>query len=96
MPKVVNGLSWKFVCMMGMGPKPNLYSMGGDPLTQLIFVNYIFLKFVLQKKRWQWENERKILCWWPTDPLMQLIEHSSLSTALVMSRHTPHPTRRGA
>ena len=96
MPKVVNGLSWKFVCTMGMGPKPNLYSIGGVPLTQLIFVNYIFLKFFLQKKRWQWENERKILCWWPTDPLMQSIEHSSLSTALVTSRHTPHPTRRGA
>ena len=44
----------------------------------------ICLKFVLQKKRWQWENERKIFCWWPTDPLMQSIEHSSLSTALVV------------
>ena len=33
---------------MGMGPRTNLYRIGGDPLTQLIFVNYInfFLIFV--------------------------------------------------
>ena len=30
---------------MGMGPRTNLYSIGGDPLTQLIFLNYIFLNF---------------------------------------------------
>ena len=46
MPKVVNGFSWKFVCTMGMGPRTNLYRIGGDPLTQLIFVNYIFLNFL--------------------------------------------------
>ena len=86
MPKVVNGLSWKFVCKMGMGPMTNLYNIGGDPLTHLNFFNYIFLKFfLLQKKRWQWENERKIFCRWPTDPLMQSIKHSSLSTALVIN-----------
>ena len=45
-PKVVNGLSWKFVCTMGMGPRTNLYRIGGDPLTQLIFFNYIFLNFL--------------------------------------------------
>ena len=28
---------------MGAGPSTNLYSIGGDPLTQLNFVNYIFL-----------------------------------------------------
>ena len=28
---------------MGAGPSTNLYSIGGDPLTQLIFLNYIFL-----------------------------------------------------
>ena len=69
MPKVVNGLSWKFVCTMGMRPKTNLYSIGGDPLTQLNVFNYIFLKFFLQKKCWQWENERKIIVLvtrWPT------------------------------
>ena len=28
---------------MGAGPSTNLYSIGGDPLTQFNFVNYIFL-----------------------------------------------------
>ena len=28
--------------MMGMGPRTNLYNIGGDPLTQLNFVKYIF------------------------------------------------------
>ena len=45
-PKVVNGFSWTFVSNMGTGPSTNLYSIGGDPLTQLIFFNYIFLNFV--------------------------------------------------
>ena len=27
---------------MGMGPRINLYRIGGDPLTQLICFNYIF------------------------------------------------------
>ena len=44
MPKVVNGFSWKFVCTMGMGPRTNLYNIGGDPLTQLIFFYFIFLQ----------------------------------------------------
>ena len=71
MPKVVNGFSWTFICKMGVEPRTNLYNIGGDPLTQLNFVNYIFLKFgFLQKKRWQWENKRKIFCWWPTDPIV--------------------------
>ena len=26
---------------MGMGPRTNVYNIGGDPLTQLIFLNYI-------------------------------------------------------
>ena len=42
-PKVVNGFSWTFVCKMGAGPSTNLYRIGSDPLTQLNFVNYIFL-----------------------------------------------------
>ena len=45
-PKVVNGFSWKFVCTMGMGPRTNLYRIGGDPLTQLIFFNLIFFNFI--------------------------------------------------
>ena len=42
MPKVVNGFSWKFVCTMGMGPMTNLYSIGGDPLTQLQILIFVF------------------------------------------------------
>ena len=30
---------------MGMGPRTNLYRIGGDPLTQLKKCNYIFLNF---------------------------------------------------
>ena len=41
--KVVNGFSWTFVCKMGAGPSTNLYSIGGDPLTQLHFLNYIIV-----------------------------------------------------
>ena len=32
---------------MGMGPRTNLYKIGGDPLTQLIFFNYYFFNFVV-------------------------------------------------
>ena len=32
---------------MGMGPSTNLYSIGGDPLTQIIFLNYIFFNFLV-------------------------------------------------
>ena len=32
---------------MGMGPRTNLYRIGGDPLTQLNLFNYIFLDFLL-------------------------------------------------
>ena len=28
---------------MGMGPRTNLYRIGGDPLTQLHFLNYFLL-----------------------------------------------------
>ena len=31
---------------MGMGPRTNLYRIGGDPLTQLIFLNLHFFEFV--------------------------------------------------
>ena len=49
-PKVVNGFSWKFVCTMRMGPRTNLYSIGGDPLTQLHFYNYFFFKLFFFKR----------------------------------------------
>ena len=32
---------------MGAGPWTNLYSIGGDPLTQFNFLNYIFVNFFL-------------------------------------------------
>ena len=85
MPKVVHGLSWKFVCTLGMGQRTNLYNIGGDPLTQLNFCNYFiyYFFFFLQKKCWQWENERKIFCWWPTYAINRTFQQSSLSTALV-------------
>ena len=44
-PKFVNGFSWTFVCKMGAGPSTNLYSIGGDPLPQLIFF-WIFCFFI--------------------------------------------------
>ena len=49
MPKVVI----LKVCMYdGYGAEANLYSIGGDPLTQLNVLDYIFWKkFLLQKKR---------------------------------------------
>ena len=37
---VVNGFSRQFVCKMGMGPRTNLYNIGGDPL-----FNYIYFYF---------------------------------------------------
>ena len=36
--------------MMGMGPRINLYSIGGDPLTQLNKFNSSFFKFFLFKR----------------------------------------------
>ena len=30
---------------MGMGPRTNLYRIGGDPLTQLIVFNFFLLHF---------------------------------------------------
>ena len=35
---------------MDAGPSANLYSIGGDPLTQLNFFNYIFVNFVFFKR----------------------------------------------
>ena len=35
-----------FVCKMGAGPSTNLYSIGGDPLTQLNFLNYFLLNLL--------------------------------------------------
>ena len=70
---------------MGVGPRTNLYSICGDPLTQLIFVINFFFEIYFFFKMCGWDDiERK----WTEkdfggDPLMQSIEHSSLNTALV-------------
>ena len=35
---------------MGMGPRTNLYSISGDPLTQLKSLNYLLLLFFFFKR----------------------------------------------
>ena len=92
MPKVVNGLSWTFVCKMGVGPRTNVCNIGGDPLTQLIlfnlFINFNFFFFFFQNVwicRHSQKMNGKTFWWWPTDPLMQSIVHSSLSKAVVIN-----------
>ena len=84
MPKVVNGLSWTFVCKMGVGPRTNVCNIGGDPLTQLIFFYYYFFFFFKMcgyadiVRKWTEKH-------FGGDPLMQSIVHSSLSKALVIN-----------
>ena len=39
------------LCKMGAGPSTNLYNIGGDPLNQLHFFNYIFCEFILLHKK---------------------------------------------
>ena len=76
MTKVVNGFSWKFVCKMGMGPRTNLYNIGGDPLTQLNNFNYIFLKFVLLQNNADSEKINGKYC--VGDPLIHLCNQSNI------------------
>ena len=57
-----------------------IYHIGGDPLTQLIYVNYFWGKFCLQINA---DSEKMNGKYFVGDPLMQSSEHSSLSTALV-------------
>ena len=65
---------------MGMGLKTNLYNIGGDPLTQLIFliffnlINSIFY-FLFFKRNV--DSEKMNGKYFVGDPLMQSIEHSS-------------------
>ena len=74
-PKVVNGFSRTFVCKMDAGPSTNLYSIGGDPLTQLIFVNYIFLNFVFFIRNT--DNEKMNETYFVGDPLTHLCNQST-------------------
>ena len=55
---------------MGAGPSTDLYSIGGDPLTQLSFFNYIFLNFcfVIRNADSDKLNEKYVV----GDPLTQL------------------------
>ena len=75
-PKVVNGFSWTFVCKMGAGPSTNLYSIGGDPLTQLIFLNYIFfnLFFFIRNA----DSEKMNGKYFVGDPLTHLCNQSDI------------------
>ena len=55
---------------MGMGPRTNLYRIGGDPLIQLNFFNYIFFEFFVFIRNADSDkiNEKYIV----GDPLTQL------------------------
>ena len=56
---------------MGMGPRTNLYNIGGDPLTQLIFFILLLLKFVLQINA---DSEKMNGKYFVGDPLTHLKE----------------------
>ena len=53
---------------MGMGPRTNLYRIGGDPLTQLNILNYIFLIFFIINAASDKINGKYVV----GDPLTQL------------------------
>ena len=55
---------------MGIGPRTNLYRIGGDPLTQLNLLNEIFLNFVFFIRNADSDkiNEKYVV----GDPLTQL------------------------
>ena len=59
-----------FVCKMGAGPSTNLYSIGGDPLTQLFCFYLIFLIFFFFIRNADSDkiNATDVVC----DPLTQL------------------------
>ena len=70
---------------MGMRPRANLYRIG-DPLTQLICFNFFFFFFCFFIRNT--DNEKMNENYFVGDPLthlMQSIEHSSLSTELVLN-----------
>ena len=56
---------------MGMGPRANLYRIGGDPLTQLNFLNYYYYLFFSFFKR-NAESEKINGKYVVGDPLTQL------------------------
>ena len=62
---------------MGMGPRTNLYNIGGDPLTQLNLFNYIFLKNVLLYNR-NADSEKMNGKYFVGDPLIHLCNKSNI------------------
>ena len=70
MPKVVNGFSWKFVCKMGMGPRTNLYNIGGDTFFKLFFFEIFSSKETLREKM----NGKYFV----GDPLIHLCNQSNI------------------
>ena len=76
MPKFVNGFSWKFVCKMGMGPRINLYNIGGDPLTQLKLFNFfVFIFFFFKRNA---DSEKMNGKYFVGDPLTHLCNQSNI------------------
>ena len=75
MPKVVNEFSRKFVCTMGMGPRTNLYSIGGDPLTQLKILNYYFCFFFFKRNA---DSDKINGKYFVGDPLTHLCNQSNI------------------
>ena len=73
MPKVVNGLSCKFVCKMGMGPRTNVYNIGGDPIT---FCKFFFFKFFFFKRNA--DSEKMNGKYFVGDPLTHLCNQSNI------------------
>ena len=72
-----------FVCKMGVEPRTNLYNIGGDPLTQLIIIFFLFFLFNVWISRHSQKMNGKRF--WIGDPLMQSIEYSSLIKTLVIN-----------
>ena len=60
---------------MGMGPRTNLYNIGGDPLTQFIFLNYFVLKFFLQINA---DSEKMNGKYFVGDPLTHLCNQANI------------------
>ena len=60
---------------MGAGPSTNLYSIGGDPLTQLIFFNYILLILFFKINA---DSEKMNGKYFVGDPLTHLYNKSNI------------------
>ena len=61
---------------MGMGPRTNLYNIGGDPLTQLNFFNYFFFNFFFFKRNA--DSEKMNEKYFVGDPLTHLCNQANI------------------